>query len=206
MPLRGAMHGALVNASRGPLGVGIVVAEGDSLTAGFGGATAWPTILGSLNPLPTIFNVAVSAEEVGANMIGQGASQVDSHFSGGAPFNHCVLWGGTNDMGNSGISAATTYGYVQTWCQARRTAHPTWKIVVLNCIKRAGLSDATFRGPFNAQLLAGYATFADAHIDVATLVEDWTTQPSWWQGDQVHLTTAGMTVVANAVSNTLRAL
>ncbi len=183
------------------LGAGIVVAEGDSITLGFG-SVKWTDLFHTANPPVTIFNVAAVSQEVGADMIGQGASQVDTKY-GGSTWNACVLWGGTNDMANSGQhTAAETYGYVQTWCQDRRAAHASWIIVVLNCMRRSNLNETT-RNSFNSMLAADHS-FANILIDIATPMGDWVSNPSYWQSDHTHITAAGEAVVSQAVEMALR--
>lgn len=168
-----------------------LVAEGDSLTAGFG-SIPWTQPFAQCLPQATVYNVATSGARLGDNMIGEGASQVDANYDAAAVRNFCVLWAGTNDIMNAPQrDAATVYGYMQAWCAARRAAHPGWFIIVLNSING---STQSVRDQFNA-LLAADHSFCDAFIDVATLAETYATKPTWWQADHLHLTADGHTNV-----------
>jgi lysophospholipase L1-like esterase len=189
---------------------GVVVFEGDSLTAGYnattgldGGVTPPPTSFDSANPNATVFNVSVGGQSVNTHMIAQGASQVDSEYDSGASWNVAILWAGTNDLVNEGRTAAQAYTDIVTWCTARRSAG--FLVVVCNTITRTGLSEVT-RGQLNSSLASGWSGFADAYVDLSALLIDRATKPALWQTDDIHITAAGGVVVANAVEAAIRSL
>ncbi len=181
--------------------VGIFCFEGDSLTEGYPDVTPPPTSFASRNPTATVSNVSTGGHAVGTHMIPDAAAQVDFRFNGALPWNWAILWGGTNDMVNEGRSAITTHGFVQTWCQARKAAG--FRVAVCNCIRRVDLSEVT-RSSYNSLLLANWRTYADAFVDLAAVLDDWTTKPTLWQVDQIHITSTAASVVAQAVESSIR--
>jgi lysophospholipase L1-like esterase len=188
------------------LNAGLIIAEGDSLQAGFG-ATPWSAALLVDEPQIQVINVATAGEQIGVDMLGQGASQVDANFNAAKPWVLYAMWGGTNDMDDSNRSAAQVYGDLQTWCAARRSAHPAAKILVLTCPAREDI-DASLpgrRAAYNALLAADGLTSFDILVDTVSAVGTPGSQPTYWQADHLHLTNAGQVVVKNLVRAALYA-
>lgn len=174
-----------------PAGVRVVF-EGDSLFFGYNAQVAPSTTFAAAYPDCTIFNVSEGGNSV-VNMNDQAASEVDTKYQAGAV---AILWGGTNDL--TGFTAAQTYSQISDWCLGRRAVG--FKTIVCNLIKNASLSGGaqTQLAILNASLASGH-TFTDALVDLASVIDDWTTHPTWWDSDHVHLLTPGYTKVAELV-------
>lgn len=182
--------------------MGIVVTEGDSLTAGYGVASSgnYPAQLAALMPTWTVANVGQNSAAL-TGMTTRATSQVDSLHSAGG---YIVLWGGTNDM-YAGASAATAYSRYVAYCQARQAVG--WNVVAVTVLPRshAGLP-ADFessRQTFNANIRSNWPTFADALADVAsdTRIGDLGAEENtaYYLSDLVHLNSTGYSIVANIV-------
>jgi len=187
---------------------GNLVADGDSLTAGSGGGeTAWPTLIATSLPLATISNFAAIGDSVGVpggNMLADGSLEVDPAYNSSKPWNVCVLWGGINDLA-MGRTAAQLHADIKTWTTDRRSAHPSWKIIVCNISWTTTLGSQTPIDTINSSL-AGDKGAANALVDVRGALGTSSSNPSFWQGDDLHLTTAGEQVVANAIYTAIRAV
>jgi lysophospholipase L1-like esterase len=168
-----------------------VIFEGDSLTFGWNGQTAPSAFFAAAHPSITVYNVSNVGDNVVLNMVDQAPTEVDPKFVPGAV---AVLWGGTNDL--TGFTPAQTYSGISSWCAGRRAVG--FKVVVCNLTKNPGISDSD-RLSVNSMIAAGGSGLADARVDLASLIDDWTTHPTWWDSDHVHLLTAGYQQVANIV-------
>lgn len=205
VPCAGGTH--YVVASQSVL-AGVVVFEGDSLTAGYdpNNGTDDTTVISPphqfaiRNPSALVTNVAGDGDEV-VNMIGEASTQVTPRYDSSKPFNVASIWGGTNDMVDV-RTAAETYANISTWCTARRSTG--FKVICSNTIRRVDLNE-TKRTSLNAMLAAGHS-FCDALVDLSALLGDWTTNPSYWEFDQIHITSAGTAVVAAAWETAIRGI
>lgn len=178
---------------------GKLVAEGDSLTEGYPSETPYTTYFSALNSGATVVNVSIGGTSI-LNMMDRATANVDAIRVAGAVL---VFWGGTNDL-SEGRSGATVYSDYASYCTSRRSAGWT-KIIGINCIARGDINN-TQRLALNSALLSGHS-FLDALIDAATFVEDWTTIPSYWQGDHIHLLSAAYSALATTlISPAVRAL
>lgn len=190
-----------------------LVFDGDSLTAGTGssGGNTYPaqliTLLGGATYLPSN-NVAVAGQTM-ADMITDGAAQVDVLYRPELVFNICCAWGGTNDLVAS-VSAATTYSRIVTYCQARQAAG--FRVVILTILPRTtgvGTFEAD-RQTVNANIRANWATFADALADVGTSTvigeAGDNLNTTYYDTDGVHLNNTGYGVVAGIVAAAIATL
>lgn len=137
-------------------------------------------------------------------MLIDGGIEVDPAYNGAKPWNACVLWGGYNDL-FAGRTPAEVHADQKTWASDRRAAHPTWKIFICNISWTTTLGSQTPIDSINA-LLAGDRGAADAIIDVRSGLGTDSSNPSFWQADDLHLTTAGEQKVADLVYAAIRAV
>lgn len=120
-----------------------------------------------------------------------------------------IIWCGTNDLaGASGVSAATLYSRIQTYCGLVHALGG--KVIVCNVIARsilgADLADMdTRRLAYNLNVRNNWATFADGFADLgntthlAVLSDALNT--TYYQADEVHLTTSnGYPLVSSVVA------
>lgn len=188
-----------------PFSDGVVVFDGDSLTAGQGVAVGyrWPTLASAQIAGGACYFVnSGTAGETVTQMNADGATDVDAHFD--ADGSIAVLWGGTNDIDN-GDSAATVYARITTWVQARQTAG--FAAVVCTLIPNALHSGGqdTERLALNT-LITGNAAGADAIVNMAARSEFTTTVSSGYQGDGTHLSTVGNQAAAEEAATVVNDL
>lgn len=116
-----------------------------------------------------------------------------------------VYWEGTNSL--LSVNATTAYDRTAASCAYLKALG--YQVVVCNVIDRqqTGVPGdmATRISDYNTALLSGYSAFADAHVDLHTLLPD-STDTINFQTDKVHLTVAGYAVVAGAVQTAVEAL
>lgn len=184
-----------------------LVWEGDSQTIGTaGGGTTLPAhVLALLSSAPSSSTVVAASGETLADIATEASSEVDSLFDPDQR-SILVLWAGTNDI-FFGASGATTYGRLVTYCEARKAAHPAWKIVVLTCLPRSQdgtpVGYETARQTYNASTLAGYADWCDALVDIAAdarIGDAGDSDDPTYYDDLVHLNDAGRAIVAELVA------
>ncbi len=203
-----ARHFADPAETTGTTGAGSVnvVCDGDSRTSGDGGGTPYPTQLDTLLGAGwDVTNVGVGGQTAGEMVIDADATLDVALYSATASTNAVVEWGGTNDL-YFGMSAAQTFNRIRDYV-LRRLANGWQKVYVLTVVKRndAGTPAGyeTARGLLNTSL----ATLASSRIEIVDVgahasLQD-TTNPVFFNADQVHLTTAGYAVVATMVHSAL---
>ncbi len=179
---------------------GLIIFDGDSLTSGQGLtlAESYPyKVLESKGRASYDgYNFGVSGQTL-VQAAADAITQYDG-FTGIWASSTCVIWAGTNDW-DAGATYANTYNTLTSFIAARKAAG--YRVIVLTMIKR-GTSGAmeTWRAGYNALINANTAG-ADVVIDVgADAAFDDVTDAIYYQGDQVHITAAGATVVAALVT------
>lgn len=182
----------------------LIVFDGDSLTAGLNltVAESYPYKVLDTEGRANYdgYNLGVSAQyatHIAADLAAQVLPLV-----GVWARNYYVLWAGTNDLTDGGASAADTYASLTSTIQAAKAAGFT--VLVLTMIKRS--TDApleTKRQAYNVLINANTAG-ADAVIDVgANAAFSDVNNTTYYQGDKVHITATGATVVAGLVSDAI---
>lgn len=180
----------------------VVPCDGDSITYGTGITDPWTQSL-SLNltvPTADVYNFGVASETL-LTMIANAPTVIDPCLISGHK-NICVIWGGTNDMAQSGRTPAQTYASLKTYCAARRAAG--WKVVVVTMISRTGNNPVggesldTDKTAYNA-LIRSDPTIYDALADVAgnaNLGADGAfSNTTYFQVDGVHPTQLSATTI-----------
>jgi hypothetical protein len=112
--------------------------------------------------------------------------------------NVLVIWGGTNDMANNGVSAASTY------VAARQLVG--WKVVVVPNLSRS--TDDSVQQAFNA-LLTGGSVFWDAFATLpATLIGPGAyADTTYFQAGGIHPSQLSATsIIAPAISVAINSL
>lgn len=152
-----------------------------------------------------IYNVGLNSDTV-QSMLTEAATQVDPFLHSGSLWKtYAALWAGTNDLALAGRTDSQVYADIVTWCTARRAAG--FKVVVSSIIARGATLPGnfeTYRASVNTQLRANWTTFADAFVDAAadSRLSD-ATNTTYFNVDQVHLTTAGSQVYAGLMKDAL---
>lgn len=195
-----------------------LIAHGDSLTAGSGGATPYETLvattLTSGARVASAVNRGIGGQSwdysndpgVTPTLIVDAPNTVDPERTqlGGSPVK-LLIWAGTNGIWLGGHSAATEYTNFQTYYAARKTAG--WadaNITVITMLPRDTVpANEASRQTYNTSLrnfcIANGCNCADAGGDATIGAPGSQTNTTYYQVDQVHLTTAGQQIVANLV-------
>jgi lysophospholipase L1-like esterase len=180
---------------------GVVLCEGDSITAGFGAgaANSYPTLMSSsLHGTPSVLNPSRPGDTI-VDLASQAADWQTPYRPDVPAIN--VLWIGTNDLMYS-TDGPTTFAALKAVCLERRALG--WKVIVLTCMPRtdAGSSShATRYLIYNALIRSQWVEFADAMVDVVAdprLANSANT--AFFSTDKVHLNAAGQAVVASLVA------
>lgn len=185
----------------------LIIFEGDSLTVGTTGVTnSYPyvaiTSLGRASY--DYYNVAVTGQTV-VQMLADASYQYYPIIGAHAK-DICVTWGGTNDI-SAGDSATTVYNNIVALCTAQRAAG--YKVVVCTIIARGtfGAGQNTIKATVNANIVANWATFADALCNLAADARlSNSSDATYYNADTVHLTTTGYAVVSALVVPVVQAL
>ncbi len=173
-----------------------MVADGDSITTGFGAFPYTNSILLDESP-QRIANVAVFGETL-ATMLANAPTNVDPLYAPNGN-NIVIIWGGTNDIA-LGATPAATYANLTSYVAARHAVG--WKVIVATMLSRFQLE--TQKNTYNALILANTAG-ADGIADFSGTPlggdGDWA-NPIYFQADGVHPTTFGVASVEVPVMQT----
>jgi lysophospholipase L1-like esterase len=186
---------------------GLVVCDGDSMTAGFGldPSEFYPTVLGtSLGGAWTVTNTAVTGRNI-QQMIDAAPTSVDTQY-GNPGSNTVVILGGSNDVA-TGTSAATILSRLETYTAARRAVG--WTVFIGTIPPNGSLSGAqeTARQTVNSTIRSNLATYGDGLVDFAAdpRLDDPLDTTYYFEGDRLHWTAAGAAVAAELVEAALLA-
>lgn len=195
----------------------VVVCDGNSLTQGGYGSPVsnYPDIMAFTtlfrNKSMQVVNFGVGGQQT-SQMITDAAAQIDILLSD-AHENILVFWEVGNDLFyNQDVTAAINRA--KDYLLARKTAG--WKTVVLTCPPR-DLTITGSSGAFNTEwnanaLLANEelrdlsSTYMDALCDVALDSRLSTVNFTYYHTDGIHFISAGNTVVADLVSQTIQTI
>ena len=195
-----------------------VVFDGDSLTFGyqsaFSGGNApverhYPTQLANPSWRHVAGrNIGVAGQtlaQCNSNFATRGAIQYDNTNYPGK--NYVVIWGGTNDIYVDAQTGAQAFARLQTYAATVKAAG--FKVIACNMISRGQFNSTQegYRQDFNAAFAADSTTFDGGRVFLDS-------QPgiggvgaysnaTYFDTDQIHLTTAGYGIVAAAVRSVL---
>jgi lysophospholipase L1-like esterase len=175
-----------------------IVCEGDSLTNGLG-ATFNQNYARQMSS--TLRSPLITTATSGATItnLTTRKNRVDNNIKAGKT-NILVVWAGTNDMYNEGVSETNAYNSLVAYAQARKTAGFD-KVYVLTCIARV----STIKSTFNSLIVANTTDF-DGVIDVAKdprfqvkTAPFNTVDFTYYNDDRIHLSNAGYRAVSSMV-------
>jgi lysophospholipase L1-like esterase len=181
-----------------------IVFDGDSITFGTGATGGLNYVADASNGLDgraTIYDTGIGAQTM-ASMLSV-ATDVDSELKTG-PLNICSAWGGTNDL-YFGATAADTYASIVAYHQARKAAGWDKTIAYTITPRSDGGTPVGFeaaRQALNALIVAGWATFADALVDIgndAVMGAAGANTDATLYMDGVHPTNKGHALIAGLV-------
>lgn len=180
-----------------------VVCEGDSLTAGVGG-TPYPTQLAvALKDYSWVENHGFGGDTLTA-MIANFATDILPEITATIRTN-VVIWGGTNDI-YFGADGPTTLA--RLWELADLCRKNGARVTLCSMIPRANF-DATqesSRTYYNNGLAQGWRAHADGVVYLHKITGLSVFNPTFWDPDNVHLTSDGYSLVAQSVSEVCRKL
>lgn len=186
----------------------VIVADGDSITAGTGMPTAhaWPSGLARMRPDWSVVTAAIGGAKCN-ELASTAAARVDQYRAPGAP-GVVVIWCGTNSLA-WGVSPENTFSHIRGYALARRAAG--WKVVAVTTLPRVGSAylaiPETARVAFNAMILSTWPEWADGVVDPGSDLRlgggGATTDPLYYWPDLIHLTATGQAIVAGMVEDEL---
>jgi lysophospholipase L1-like esterase len=202
------------------------VFDGDSLTEGGvtgSSALSYPYQFGNLLSLPctTLYNdgtggqtlLQMDTSAASTSSTATEAAGIDSlsYLSGARKT--LVVWGGSNDF-PAGASVTTTYQRLKTYLANRKASGLWHDVVVLTAIPRVSITSTLFQ--YNDAIRAGWnngtgelaTTYGVTHLcDLQQLAmfnaDADTSNTTYYNADQIHLTATGNQQVALAVKNCL---
>jgi lysophospholipase L1-like esterase len=191
---------------------GLIVFDGDSLTAGVGAGPGEDYPSDVMRQLPEELdgvNIAVPGQ-TWSDMLADAEAQVDPLQSNTRPVNALVVWAGTNDLRRT-RTAGRVWSDLQSYCRDRRDHG--WSVVlltVLPCLPRKPQSRfEEERQQLNAIIRARWREVADGLADVAAdprIGDPAGPDAQVFSTDGTHHNAAGNVVIAEVVTATLRPL
>ena len=188
----------------------LIILEGDSLTVGGqAGATPYPKTLARNLPWEIDQRTIAASGEKLSQMITDYAAQAEARYRpASAHRNVLVILGGTNDIQNE--SVATAYSRLQTyWALARATGY--WVVAVtLPAGNPSGSVNPynSYRNSLNTLILSDpslYDAIARPDLNPNIGQDGDEANGTYFNADQLHLTTAGYTELATEVRAALLA-
>lgn len=146
---------------------GVVVWDGGSILAGHGADPGYEFPVQTLALVPRVCSSFVSCSSGAriAEMLADAPVEVDARYDAQADLNLCLLLVGGGDF-HAGVSAASVYAAVRTYCLERRAAG--FRVIVLTVLPSDG-SDTfdALRLAYDAMLRDHWTEFADGLADIA---------------------------------------
>jgi lysophospholipase L1-like esterase len=170
---------------------GVIVCDGDSLTAGFELETGedYPAVLGvSLGASWTVHNLATIGHSV--DQMIAGGSAVDALNP-----DWVVILGGTNDTA-SGATAAAVLADLEAYCDDR---HAEGASVAICTIPPNGFGVGSVIDTVNTALRNNLATYGERLVDLAADARLQDIDGPNYLGDRLHFSAAGMVIFAELV-------
>lgn len=193
----------------------VLVADGDSITRGFGLATPstlnWFARMVADARLAALTFSSVNSgtdSETVAQMLADVAADVDAHYIPGARFvrtssigSAAILFGGTNSLYFSTAEATLRTQQIQ-WCEDRRSLG--FYVVYMTMLPRGGDAPGTFaaaRTANNAYWNASGLDHCDLVIDVGAIAEGANVLNATYYQDEVHPTAALAQLIGTMVAD-----
>ena len=179
---------------------GVVVWDGGSIIAGHGADRGYEYPVQTLAVVPRVCRSFVSYASGAriADMLADAPVEVDARFDGRGDLNLCLVLAGGGDF-RAGVSAASEYAAVRTYCLERRAAG--FRVIVLTVLPsdRPETFDVV-RLAYNAMVRDQWPEFADGLADIAADPRIGETgdelDRQFYKVDARHPNNAGNTVMA----------
>jgi lysophospholipase L1-like esterase len=185
-----------------------VVAVGDSLTLGTGASAPYTSLI----TYPTWNGQTLTVSNIGVagrflrDMARLAYTNLNPLFANESGLNVAVVWGGINDLASLGATPEDTYSRLRAFCGRLRSLG--WRVVVCTLVSRVAFD--TERATFNGYVRGNWPLFADALADLGANASIGAAgayaNVTYFQGDGIHLTDAGLVIVAGLVQAELTTL
>lgn len=196
-----------------------IVVDGNSLAVGGisdNHTTMWDGVNGITGTTPLdLINVASSGLET-PSMIERAAKTAFIHLNLGVPSKRRILivWEISNDLANLTQTDVGAYANIKSYCQAATTAG--FEVIVCTCLPRtqSGINPnfETYRNSVNTSVNAnavseGWAiAVADIGGDTTIGATGASNNTTYYNGDKIHLTSAGHFIAAGYITTALAAI
>ncbi len=205
-----ASRGVVVSPINKPTGVSTLQAIGDSITYGQGVATPWPSLLSLANQSYAVINWGITNVKI-VDIAGSESNRAAPQCATSSGPSIATVFTGTNDFTLLSTTASQVFGNLAYEIQTLKAAG--CKVFVGTMISRTGNAggggtlDAA-KNAYDALILSSAKTVgADGVIDFAAnplLGADGAySNSTYFQGDAIHPTQAGQSLLATAASNSL---
>jgi lysophospholipase L1-like esterase len=189
--------------------IGVIVFDGDSLTAGSEATDPYPSqVMRTFASGTSWYNLGIGGLRI-KDILDMAPTRVDRRFNSRLGRNVVVVWAGTNDLALWNHMASAVYKRLQQYCEERRQQGFT--VLVLTMIPRndklclPGFEER--RQSVNRKLRECWSGFADGLVDVAADPLIGTpgceSDLRYWVKGGVHLTNNGLGLVAAHVRDAL---
>jgi lysophospholipase L1-like esterase len=189
--------------------IGVIVFDGDSLTAGSEATDPYPSqIMRTFASGTYWYNLGIGGLRI-KDILDMAPTRVDRRFNPRLGRNVVVVWAGTNDLALWNHMASAVYKRLQQYCEERRAQGFT--VLVLTMLPRndklclPGFEER--RQSVNRKLRESWTGFADGLVDVAADPLIGTpgceSDLRYWVKGGVHLTNKGLGLVATHVRDAL---
>jgi lysophospholipase L1-like esterase len=189
--------------------IGVIVFDGDSLTAGSEATDPYPSqIMRTFASGTSWYNLGIGGLRI-KDILDMAPTRVDRRFNPRLGRNVVVVWAGTNDLALWNHMASAVYKRLRQYCEERRAQGFT--VLVLTMLPRndkvclSGFEER--RQSVNRKLRESWTGFADGLVDVAADPLIGTpgceSDLRYWVKGGVHLTNKGLGLVATHVRDAL---
>jgi lysophospholipase L1-like esterase len=183
-----------------------MVVEGDSISYGYNVAEnrtfGWVPQCAKLGANPKFVNLAYSGQKM-SQMLSRASSSVDWHYAANAQYSERVacVWGGTNDLSASEVTAEQLQTMWTNWCTGRQTAgYDVAVFTVLPSVFITGGNESA-RVAANTWLRANWSSIADYFVDVDSIAALQNTANTDYYLDGLHPTALGYQLIADAAAD-----
>jgi lysophospholipase L1-like esterase len=192
--------------------LGVIIFDGDSLTAGSEATDPYPSQV--MRQMPNSicwYNLGIGGLRI-RDILEMAPTRVDRRYNARLGRNVVVVWAGTNDLALWNHQPAAVFSRIKQYCLDRRAQG--FKVLVLTMLPRCdkictpGFEER--RDGVNRRIRVNWPDFADGLVDVATDARigmpGCEKDLQYWVKGGVHLTNKGLGVVANYVRQGLSQL
>jgi lysophospholipase L1-like esterase len=178
----------------------LVMFDGDSRTYGTLVTTPYPMQILAARTNVAGFNLGVAGRKV-SEMVTNATANIDTKIAAGRTT--VTIFGGVNDVVDGGVDAATIFGRLETYYNARKAAGATCKVCTeidaQDAARNTAGWHATVWPALNVLIHNGIPAADIIDLGADPRLQD-ATNAEYFNADKVHLTDAGNAVIRDLVS------